>query len=157
MKNRSNLDEQQEQTLLRLESKACWLAYWALLISMLGQVIIYGFQDCIKYVAGEWIVFMCLCLYLSIMCLRKGIWDRKLKANTATNLAVSVFAAALLGVVSTIAKIREYPDKIGGCILVGVIFAVITLFVTFIALELVRIMYHKKITEINEELEEEEE
>ena len=36
MKNKkSNLDERQEQGLLKIEHNGCWLAFWGLLIAML--------------------------------------------------------------------------------------------------------------------------
>ena len=53
---------------------------------------------------GEWIVFMVLALYLVIACLRKGIWDRHLKANRKTNLIVSLLAGAAAGILITVSN-----------------------------------------------------
>ena len=75
---KSNLDEMQEQELLKIEHKGCWLAFWGLLAAMAIQMVM---RVPGRQVLGEWIVFMVLCLYLCIACLRKGIWDRHLKAN----------------------------------------------------------------------------
>ena len=62
---KSNLDERQEQALLKIEHNGCWLAFWGLLIAMAVQLIVYGFD--MKLLAGEWIVFMALCLYISLV------------------------------------------------------------------------------------------
>ena len=37
MKRKNNLDEMQEQELLKIEHNGCWLAFWGLLISMIVQ------------------------------------------------------------------------------------------------------------------------
>lgn len=86
-KMKSNLDERQELKLLKIEHNGCWIAFWGLLIVMLIQMIVGN--DSIKNLAGEWVVFMSLALYLSIDCVRNGIWDRKLKPNLKTNIIAS--------------------------------------------------------------------
>ena len=83
MKN--NLDEMQEQELLKIEHNGCWLAFWGLLFAMIIQSFALGNMD-FKTLAGEWIVFMVLALYLAFACVRRGIWDRKLAMNAKTNL-----------------------------------------------------------------------
>lgn len=87
---KSNLDEMQEQELLKIEHTGCWLAYWGLLAVMVIQMVLRvpGAQ-----ILGEWIIFIVLSLYICIACMRKGIWDRRLKANQKTNLVISLLAA----------------------------------------------------------------
>ena len=63
-KMKSNLDERQELKLLKIEHNGCWIAFWGLLIAMAIQMIVGN--DSIKNLAGEWVVFMSLALYLSI-------------------------------------------------------------------------------------------
>ena len=60
---KSNLDEMQEQELLKIEHNGCWLAFWGLLAVMAIQMVmgVPGTQ-----MLGEWIVFMVLALYLVI-------------------------------------------------------------------------------------------
>lgn len=152
--NKSNLDEQQEQVLLKIEHNACWFSFWGLLIAIVVQIFIYGVSDCMKYVAGEWIAFMCLSIYLSIASLKKGIWDRKLKANARTNAFVSVISATICGIISTILILQEYPDKIVGCLATGVFMGVLIFTLTFIALEISRKLLNKKIHELEKEPEE---
>ena len=94
MKKR-NLDEMQEQALLKIEHNGCWLAFWGLLAAMALQMVM---RVPGRQMLGEWIVFMALSLYIVIACLRKGIWDRHLKANRKTNLIVSLLAAVATGI-----------------------------------------------------------
>lgn len=95
---KNNLDERQEQKLLQIEHNGCWMAFWMLVVSLFVQQMVFGIGEW-KYVAGEWIVFMCLALYLSIGCIKNGIWDRRLLPDKKTNLIVSIVAAVVFGVV----------------------------------------------------------
>ena len=92
---KNNLDEMQEQELLKIEHNGCWLAFWGLLAAMALQMVM---RVPGRQMLGEWIVFMALSLYIVIACLRKGIWDRHLKANRKTNLIVSLLAAVATGI-----------------------------------------------------------
>ena len=91
---KNNLDERQEQKLLQIEHNGCWMAFWMLLASLFVQEMIFGIGEW-KYVAGEWIVFMCLALYLCISCIKNGIWDRRLAPDGKTNFFASIVAAAV--------------------------------------------------------------
>ena len=92
---KSNLDEMQEQELLKIEHYGCWMAYWGLLAAMVIQMVmrVPGAQ-----MLGEWIIFVIMSLYICIACMRKGIWDRRLKANWKTNLVISLIAAVAVAV-----------------------------------------------------------
>ena len=92
---KSNLDEMQEQELLKIEHYGCWMAYWGLLAAMVIQMVmrVPGAQ-----MLGEWIIFVIMSLYICIACMRKGIWDRRLKANWKTNLVISLLAAVAVAV-----------------------------------------------------------
>ena len=92
---KSNLDEMQEQEMLKIEHYGCWMAYWGLLAAMVIQMVmrVPGAQ-----MLGEWIIFVIMSLYICIACMRKGIWDRRLKANWKTNLVISLLAAVVVAV-----------------------------------------------------------
>lgn len=55
-------------------------------------------NDSKQDLSGEWIVFMCLALYLTVGCIRNGIWDRKLKPNFKNNIMASSIAAVVMGI-----------------------------------------------------------
>ena len=109
---KNNLDERQEQALLNIEKNACWIAYFALLLSLFVQMAIFGATN-FKAIAGEWIIFMLLSLYLVIACLRKGIWDRRLKPNRKTNFIVSVVSAVIAAVLFGIVNYFNYKSLTG--------------------------------------------
>ena len=82
-----NLDEMQKQTLLKIESRGFWVL-WVLLLAALIIESLLGFTP--REMAAEWFIFMLGCAYSVLSDLRAGIWDRHLKANTKTNVVVSV-------------------------------------------------------------------
>ena len=92
---KSNLDEMQEQALLKIEHNGFWLAFWGLLASMAIQALL---GVAFSSLLGELIIFMVLCVYAVVSCLRHGLWDRNLKPNLNTNLLVSIVPGLAVGV-----------------------------------------------------------
>ena len=123
---KNNLDEMQEQELLKIEHNGCWLAFWLLLAALLIQTIVYGSID-FRTLAGEWIVFMGLSLYLAIACVRRGIWDRRLAMNAKTNLIFSLIAAVVVAVINAVVIFKNYQKPVGTAAA-----ALITALITFV-------------------------
>ncbi len=148
---KSNLDERQEQVLLGIEHNGCWLAFWGLLVSILAQEVIYGGE--LKYIAGEWLVFMVLCLYMLYACMKSGIWDRRLKPDMKTNALAS--AAACLVVAATafllVARRMENMRIAGYAALFG---GLVTFILCFVSLSASAAAYRKKQQEDEAEPEE---
>lgn len=152
-KVKNNLDEMQEQKLLQIERNGCWFVFWALLISLFVQYIIYDDIN-FAYVAGEWIVFMCHSVYLGIACLKEGIWDRHYKADTTTNLKFSLAGALGMGVLMGV-KVYQRSGMLGGSIASGFIAAAFTFVICFVLLIISAAVYKKRTDELEtEELEE---
>ena len=143
---KSNLDEMQEQALLKIEHNGCWLAFWGLLTVMAVEIIL-GIPP--KAVLGEWVVFMVLALYLSIDCLRHGIWDRKLKANWQTNLVVSLIAGICFGIFSMV--INPYLEELLDYVLVFALCGSSTFLFCFIVLTLSAKLYKKRREKLDQE------
>ena len=150
MKNQ--MDEMQEQKLLKIEHNMAWLAFWGLLIVMALQLMLGG-AEYIMAVLGEWMVFMAMCVYMVSGCLKAGIWDRKLKPEPKTNFLCSLVGAVAVGVVVGIAQWR-YTDNwrfaaavAGGC-------ALLTLLLCFCALSFAVKFYKKRRNELEEDCEE---
>ena len=81
---------------MKVEHNGCWIAFWGLLAAIILQSILFGSKD-FKMLAGEWIVFMVLSIYLAVGCVLRGIWDRRIQMNTKTNLMISTAAALVMG------------------------------------------------------------
>ena len=153
--NKNNLDERQEQTLLRIEHNGFCLAFWGLLAAMIVQIILdFDFRN----LAGEWIVFMLLALYIAVGCMKQGIWDRRLKPDTSSNIAVSLTSALAAGILGFVRTVKRFPDKIAGSIATGIAYAIMIFVVCFAALQFSAQLFKKKQSELEKEpLENEEE
>ena len=147
-KMKSNLDERQELKLLKIEHNGCWIAFWGLLIVMVIQMIVGN--DSIKNIAGEWVVFMSLVLYLSIDCVRNGIWDRKLKPNLKTNIIISSIAAVLAGIIGFSVSYRNY-HKLIGSIATGIIMFVQVEILCLLALMIFSKIYKRRVQKLEED------
>lgn len=93
---KNNLDEMQEQKLLKLESRGFWLIWWGLLAAMAVQLLVYG-MEAHRRLLGEWAVFMLASVYIAAACIKQGLWDRKLRPNFRTNLLLSLLAGVVTG------------------------------------------------------------
>ena len=152
MKN--NLDEMQEQKMLRIESNGCWFAFWGLLAVLFIQVIIYGYEgygdDSWRYMAGEWIVFMCLALYITIDCIRNGIWDRRLSPTPIVNVCASAIAGIAVGVLNFIVSYRNYHMLVGS-VAKGIVLGVLTFGLCFGVLTCATFLYKKRVNRLEQE------
>ena len=143
---KNNLDEMQEQELLKIEHNGCCLAFWGLLVVMAVQMVM---RVPGRQMLGEWIVFMALSLYIAIACLRKGIWDRRLKANRKTNLIISLLAGAAAGILITVSN--PYLSEPLDYVLVVCISGGFTFVLCFIALSLSMKLYKKRREKLEQE------
>ena len=121
--NKNNLDEMQEQKLLKLESRGFWLLWWGLLAAMAVQLLVYG-VEAHRHLLGEWVVFMLASVYMVAACTKQGLWDRKLKPNFKTNLLMSLLAGVVSGGFMGIYSYRSFGAAeaawwtvamVGGC------------------------------------------
>ncbi len=146
---KSNLDEMQEQELLKVEHNGCWIAYWGLLAAIAVQGIVcrdLGFRA----VAGEWVLLIVLSVYLSVACMRRGIWDRRIPMNAKSNALVSAVAAAAFGLF-TAAAISGRSDRPSVIVIGALISAAVVFVLCFITLNI----FMKKTAKRKEQLEEE--
>lgn len=95
MRKKTNLDEMQEQKLLKIEHTGFWFGLWGLLISIYIQLAM-GHND-FAQIGGEFLILITMSLYILVACIRNGIWDRKLKPNLKTNLMVSLITGLIVG------------------------------------------------------------
>ncbi len=147
---KNNLDEMQEQKLLKLESNGYWFAFWGLLLSMVVQCLIAGEDLELKTLAGEWIVFMAMALYIAVTCIKNGIWDRYLKPDKRDNLLSGGTAGLAVGIFTFAVSFRNY-GHIAAAAVIGVFAAVATFIITFGVLMACAKIYKKKQQHMEEE------
>ena len=144
---KSNLDEMQEQALLKIEHNGCWLAFWGLLAAM-GIQLLLGIGG--KALLGEWIVFMGMCVYLVAACLRQGIWDRRLKANGKTNLVVSAVAGVAMGIYFAI-LLKDTEMDLIVYLMICLIPAIVVFALCMLLLTLSMAVYKKRRAKLDQE------
>ena len=146
-KMKNNLDERQELELLRIEHNGYWLAFWGLLIVMLFHLL--TGNDSAQNLVGEWLVFMCLALYLTIVCIKNGIWDRKLRPTFKTNVIASTIAAVVTGVIWFIISYKNY-HKLAGAIATGIIMFLSIEVLCFLALTVSSKLYKNRLQKLED-------
>ena len=151
-KMKSNLDERQELNLLKIEHNGCWLAFWGLLIVLVVQMVLT--PDNPKAMAGEWIVFMAMALYLSVACMKNGIWDRKIRPTVKNNLLMSAAAGLVVGILFFAISYVRYHHLIGSLATAVFMFFFVDM-LCFGALMLSATIYRKRLDKMENEIDEE--
>lgn len=136
---KNRLDEMQEQKMLRIEHNGCWLAFWGLVIALFAQLIYYG-PDCADKIIGEFVMFMCLAIYIAAACVKNGIWDRKLAPTWKMNLCASLLAGVVGGIVRFLILFRAY-QSVEACGAAGVITGINIFIICFVVLSISLLVY----------------
>lgn len=147
---KSNLDEMQELQLLKAESRGFWIGFIGLAVAMAIQAFLYDAESMGDMMSGEFIVFLCMGLYLIGSCLRNGIWDRHLKATPAVNIGLSLLAAAVTALFNAILSYRNYHDAFTALIVFAVYFLMLSV-VLSVTLTVCSALYRWKRRKLEEE------
>lgn len=153
-KKKNNLDEMQEQKLLKIEHYGFWLAFWGLAAAIILQAIMAkDVRNISTELAGESLVFLLISIYTLVACLVNGIWDRRMKPNSKTNFLLSLLTATISGIVFFVSSFYKY-GKLVGAIATG-IFMFIEIFVLcFAALTFFVYIYKKRVKKLEAEVDE---
>ncbi len=142
-KRRNKLDEMQEQKMLHIESKGCWIAFIGLMIVIAAQLVYYG-TDCGNQIIGETIVFLCMGCYVLAACVKNGVWDRKFEPGFKVNLCASLIAAVASGVLKFAIIYREYGADgvaVGAAAAAASVNSINTFILCFILLSVMLLVY----------------
>ena len=149
---KNQLDEMQERTMLTIESRGFWLVWSLLLVVLLGEGLL-GFT--MREMAGTWAVFMIGCVYIIAACLRAGLWSRRIKNNTGTNVLLSLVGAAAIGVF-TFVRMSAFDVPLAIHLACAAIAAGFTFVLALAALLLCGAAYRKRHEELDKEADKEE-
>ena len=122
MFNRNQLDEMQEQKLLHIERNGCWFAFWGLLLALVVQALL-GLD--MKALAGEWVLFMALAVYLGIACARRLVEVEVTERDVVHDAVVGQFIVSVRGVPTDVGEFGDTsvalpcPDALIGAEFVG--------------------------------------
>ena len=134
------LDEMQDQTLLKLEEYGYWIVFWALLASIVIQLMMGG---TIKQVLGEIIVFLIASVYLSVTSLKNGIWTRTSETSRKGNAIVSIIPAVIIAAINVFKMIQNNKLE-PSTILIAAAFMIASYIGCFVILEVYRATYNKR-------------
>ncbi|MDO4669674.1 MAG: hypothetical protein Q4A63_07630 [Butyricicoccus pullicaecorum] len=95
MMKKTNLDEMQEQKLLKIEHIGFWLGFWGLAVIIYIQIAMGN--NSFAYIGGEVVILSIMSLYVVADCIRNGIWDRKRNPTLKNNLIASLIAGLAAG------------------------------------------------------------
>lgn len=107
---KSKLDEMQELKLLKIESHGYWIGFWGLLLAMMVQVVLTDPTGDFRPLTGEFIVFMCMAVYMVIACIRNGVWDRHIPATPKANIGVSLLSATVFALFFALLNYKNYQN-----------------------------------------------
>ena len=149
MKRKNNLDEMQEQKLKQIEHTGFWLFFWGLFAAIMVQSVF--LTDMLPAaIAGEMIIFLPVCCWMVVQCLRHGIWGRRLKADPKTNLLASLVAGLVVGVVGSLTVYRNFGSLAGAA--AAFVFGLLFAFgLCFALLSLCASVYKKKLRRLEKE------
>lgn len=128
----NQLDEMQEQTLRKIESRSFWLLWWGLLALIAFQGFI-GISP--NAILGELLLHLLVSLYMVTECIRNGIWDRHIRPTLAANLAGALIGGGAVAVL-TFLRNSYWP----GALIAGAF----TGLLVFFALQVTVGMYKKR-------------
>ena len=148
MKHNGNntLDEMQDQKMLKMEEYGCWILFWGLALAVVVQLLLGG---SIRQVAGELIVLLVGGAYVLATSLKNCLWTRSATPTRKRNASVSIIPAAIIGVLNVI-KLIQKKDIGTNDILIAVAFAVGTYIVCFVVLEVLRVLYEKRRSKLDD-------
>ncbi len=87
--------------------------------------------------------------YLTIDCIRNGIWDRRLKPDLKTNVIASSIAAVAMGIIWFIISYRNY-SKLAGAIATGIVMFIMIEVLCLIALTISSNIYKKRLQKLED-------
>lgn len=142
------LDEQQEQTLLRIEHNGFWITFWGLIALILVKLFL-GAD--ISSLAGELIVFAIVDVYMGVSCIHNGIWDRHVSMKTSNIVIISAAAGIIIGGLIFIRTLFHHADILKKAFLMGTITALATFGLLFLVLITFRRIIRSRINSLNKE------
>ena len=134
------LDDMQDQKMLKMEEYGYWILFWGLALAVVIQLLLGG---TIRQVAGELVVLLLGSVFVLANSLKNGLWTRNAVPTRKRNAVTSVIPAVIIGVLNGI-KLIQRKNISTNDILIAVAFTVGTYIVCFVVLEVLRILYEKR-------------
>lgn len=145
----NNLDEMQEQKLLHIEKWGFWMLFWLIALDLCAKCIL-GMRN--WETVSEMICFVIAGLFVVVMCVKNGIWDRHIKANRKANLRLSIVAGFLVTAINSPLYFQNAGGRwTWGILAAAVVSALCTFTLTFILLSVFTAAYKKRLHHMEDE------
>ena len=145
-KTAGNLDEMQDQKILKMEEYGYWILFWGLALAVVVQLLLGG---SIRQVAGELVVLLVGGAYVLATSLKNGLWTRNATPTRKGNAVASLIPAAAICVLNVI-KLIQKKDIGTNDILIAAAFTIGTYVVCFAVLEVLRVLYEKRRSKLDD-------
>ncbi len=145
-KRTGNLDEMQNQKMLKLEEYGFWIVFWALLASIIVQLTA---GAGIQQVIGEIIVFLVGSVYLAAATLKNGLWTKSAAPSRKGNALAGMIPAAAIGALNVFKMIQRDGFSVNALLVTAGIMAAAWAG-CFVLLELFRAISQKRRSELDD-------
>lgn len=150
------VDERERMEMYKVEHYMFWFAFWALLVSIFGQLIF--MKASFGQIAGEWTVFMLMAVGTVIGEFRGGHYDYISSPGWRSYLAYSVGGtAAFVLLILLNGMLRGYYDSIGDMALAVSVSGGIMFVLLYVSLSIGGALVKKRRKKLEEEFDDEDE
>lgn len=148
----NKLDELEQKKYWTVSTQAAWVAYSGLCAAIVLQMM-FGADG--KQIGGELAVLGLLCVTMLVGYLKNGIWDCTQTFSAKKNALLSAVASTAMALAVGVRSYFRYHKLLGSIATAAFVF--ITVFILcMVTIQLVWILYQKKRTQQEKQLEDEE-
>lgn len=150
------LDERQKQQMYQIEHRGFWFAYFGILALLLLEVLTNSSGIIIGCTT---VLLLALSGYTEFCCIRRGLWDWRLKPNPKNNALMSMIGAICVFIFTLLLYTKNgyfvnSPKLMCLCALIAAFF---TFLLTFVLLSVTARACTKRNEQLEEDCEEDEE
>ena len=149
------LDERQKQQMYQIEHHGFWLAYFGILALLLLEILTNASGILIGCTT---VLLLALSIYMEFCCIRRGLWDWRLKPSPKSNALMSMVGAVCIFVFTLLVYAKQgyfvhSPALMCLCALIAAFF---TFLLTFALLSVTARACTKRNEQLDEACEEDE-
>lgn len=150
------LDERQRQQMYQIEHRGFWFAYFGILALLLLEILTNASGILIGCTT---ILLLALSIYTECCCIRRGLWDWRLKPNPKSNALMSMIGAVCIFVFTLLVYTKNgyFVNSPALMYLCALIAAFFTFILTFALLSVTAHICNKRKARLDEACEDDEE
>ena len=111
---RKILDERQELEAMRVERGTCWFFFFGLMAAMIVQMFFFG--DDFARTAGELVVFVVGCTWMTVGYIRRGIWSYFSTPGMKSYILYSIAVGVIFGPIPPLMRYFREDAPFSNCL-----------------------------------------